>query len=162
MTSHSDNPIAADPNTIVSNEAPKTSNTTQGKGVVKVCRIQTACYPNNFIILLEKIRSLLHDGHFYLIDRTPFVLFFHLGRQFELDTRLVHYIIGHFDERKNIFRFGRKYFSFHQNGQLYNGQAECPSQIAFPNEVSYQSNRSAPACNKLLIFTNDIMKLFRY
>ena len=80
MASHSDNPVAADSNTIVSNEAPDTSNITKGKGVVEVCRIQTACYPNNFIILLEKIRSLLHDGHFYLIDRTPFVHFFSFGK----------------------------------------------------------------------------------
>ena len=58
MASNSDNAIAADPNTIVSNEAHETSNTTKGKGVVKVHRIQTACYPNNFIISLEKIRSL--------------------------------------------------------------------------------------------------------
>ena len=29
-----------------------------------------------------------------------------------MDTRLVHYIIGHFDERTNIFRFGRKYVMY--------------------------------------------------
>ena len=80
MASHSDSAVAADPNTIVSNEAHDTSNTTKGERVVEVCRIQIACYPNNFIISLEKIRSLLHAVHFCLIDRTSFTHFFHLGR----------------------------------------------------------------------------------
>ena len=61
MTSHSDNLVAADPNTIVSNEAPDTSNTTKGKRVVEICRIQTAYYPNNFIISLEKL------GAYYML-----------------------------------------------------------------------------------------------
>ena len=74
--SNSDNTVAADPNTIVSNEAHDTSNTTKGERVVEVCRIQIACYPNNFIISLEKIRSLLHAGHFCLNDRTPFAISF--------------------------------------------------------------------------------------
>ena len=36
-------------------------------------------------------------------------IFFHLGKQFKIDTHFAHYIIGHYDERKNMFKFGRKY-----------------------------------------------------
>ena len=62
--------------------------------------VQITCYPSHFVRKLEELRESLTPEHYCLLDQTPFAHFFHLGRVYMAERKLIHDLFKVADLRK--------------------------------------------------------------
>ena len=67
--------------------------------------VQITCYPSHFVRKLEELRESLTPAHYYLLDQTPFAHFFHLGRVYMADRKLIHDLCKVANLRKKEAKF---------------------------------------------------------